>query len=410
MPKRLKGKFKFFSAAILFIGLLVFSLLPVQASNYSCNKNRCDNYDGSKYEECLKDMENDCQKLRDLAAKKETTLQNTINLINAEQNRNQNEMKKSQQTVQDLSQQIADLEKNIIQNEERMTYDKKMLAGLMQSYYEDYQQGMLKFMLADQTFSDIMNQPAYLEQSSLKVGELLNSIKALKEKLVAEKNDLESKKQENENAKEKLQDRNLDLQYSEDQKQVLLGQTQADKAKYEKLLQDVEDEINQLDSAKGEADLSKLPAAKKGYFLYPVNPVKITQGYGKTSYSNHYSSGKHNGIDFAANYQNVFASGGGRVLATGNNGRYAYGKWIVIDHGDGLVTLYGHFSKLKVSKGSKVDEGDVIGTSGNTGYSTGPHLHFSVFSKSSFEIVESTKVSGLMIPVGSSVNPNRYLE
>ena len=105
----------------------------------------------------------------------------------------------------------------------------------------------------------------------------------------------------------------------------------------------------------------------------------------------------------------IYAAGNGKVIGSGSNGKYAYGNWIAIDHGDGLVTLYGHLSSKSVSRGDSVKRGDKIGISGNTGFSTGPHLHFSVFVKSSYEVVQSKYVKGLMIPTGAGVNPMKYL-
>ncbi len=86
------------------------------------------------------------------------------------------------------------------------------------------------------------------------------------------------------------------------------------------------------------------------------------------------------------------------------------GDIVAIDHGNGIVTLYGHMSSQSVKKGQSIDTGDKIGLVGQTGYATGPHVHFSVFSAKSFEIVNSKVVSGLTIPVGATVNPLNYLE
>jgi murein DD-endopeptidase MepM/ murein hydrolase activator NlpD len=160
-------------------------------------------------------------------------------------------------------------------------------------------------------------------------------------------------------------------------------------------------------------DYGNIPASNSGYFGYPVSSVRITQGYGMTSFAKAgaYGGKPHNGIDFGLGVgNNIFAVRKGKVLQIGNNGRYAYGRWIAIDHGDGLVTLYGHLSSQSVGKGESVDTGKVIGKSGNTGFSTGPHLHFSVFTKNSFETFESKYVKGLMIPAGASINPMKYLK
>ena len=99
-------------------------------------------------------------------------------------------------------------------------------------------------------------------------------------------------------------------------------------------------------------------------FGYRVHPV-----YGTTRF--------HSGVDIdGACGQPIFAGEDGTVLSAGSNGGYGYAT--VIDHGDGLSTLYAHQSSLGVSSGSSVSRGSQIGAVGTTGLSTGCHLHFEV--------------------------------
>lgn len=89
----------------------------------------------------------------------------------------------------------------------------------------------------------------------------------------------------------------------------------------------------------------------------------------------------HWGIDLAADIGTpVYATAQGRIFFTGWH--YGLGKLVIIDHGYGYRTHYGHLNKIKVQKGQKVKRGDVIGVVGNTGYSTGPHLHYEVHLQS----------------------------
>lgn len=99
---------------------------------------------------------------------------------------------------------------------------------------------------------------------------------------------------------------------------------------------------------------------------------------------------RHTGLDIPAQYGTpILASGGGRVVFAGRRG--AYGQAVVIDHGDGLATLYGHASRLLVKAGDVVLPQQKIALVGSTGRSTGPHLHFEVIRN------------------GSRVEPRRYL-
>jgi murein DD-endopeptidase MepM/ murein hydrolase activator NlpD len=98
----------------------------------------------------------------------------------------------------------------------------------------------------------------------------------------------------------------------------------------------------------------------------------------------------HTGVDLAGPIGSpIVAADGGTVSFAGYHG--SYGKCIIIDHGNGIQTLYGHCSKLLVTKGEKVSKGELIAKVGSTGRSTGPHCHFEV------------RVNG------NDVNPMRYI-
>lgn len=99
----------------------------------------------------------------------------------------------------------------------------------------------------------------------------------------------------------------------------------------------------------------------------------------------------HNGMDFGApTGTKIYAPLGGTVRATGNTdlvpGCYSWGQWALIDHPNGLTTLYAHMSWTGVQAGQKVATGDVIGYVGATGYATGPHLHFTLYASQAVEV------------------------
>ena len=214
----------------------------------------------------------------------------------------------------------------------------------------------------------------------------------------------------------RLEQQNSYLESAKRKKESLAATAAAEQTKYEAVISDlekqrkaIEDEIEELDAARaGKIDLNSIPGFGSGVLGYPVKDPRVSQKYGKTTFTRWYTF--HNGVDFADDTGTpILSAEDGKVVATGDNGKYAYGKWIAIEHKNGLTTLYGHMSKQLVSKGKSVKRGDKIGLMGSTGYSTGPHLHFSVFSNDSFEVVESKKIKNLMIPTGAHINPTKYL-
>jgi murein DD-endopeptidase MepM/ murein hydrolase activator NlpD len=118
------------------------------------------------------------------------------------------------------------------------------------------------------------------------------------------------------------------------------------------------------------------PAAATGSWIWPTDGCYIT-----VYFNQYYRYGLHKGLDIDGDYtSNVFATRGGTITrASWYDG---YGNCVDVNHGDGYVTRYGHFSKIFVSVGDEVGAGEVLGKVGTTGRSSGTHLHFEVMENS----------------------------
>jgi len=124
----------------------------------------------------------------------------------------------------------------------------------------------------------------------------------------------------------------------------------------------------------GGADPESTPAGQ-GNLQVPHGRVSSAYGWRPDPFNG--TQRFHNGIDVAQAYgQDVHAAAGGRVTFSGDRG--SYGTTVIVEHPGGRQTLYAHLSAIDVRPGDVVDPGQVIGKSGSSGHSTGPHLHFEV--------------------------------
>ena len=151
------------------------------------------------------------------------------------------------------------------------------------------------------------------------------------------------------------------------------------KAAYAQIAKE-EDEISAA-IKKAVAELAKTTQTQEGAFQWPLPLTKdnlvVTCKYGMRTHPITGVYKLHTGIDLRAySGTKVFAAKAGTVITSASS--TAYGNYIVINHGGGEATLYAHLSKRQVSVGKTVKAGQQIGLSGNTGYSTAPHLHFEI--------------------------------
>tara|TARA_B100000963_G_scaffold351508_1_gene363177 strand:- start:2839 stop:3642 length:804 start_codon:yes stop_codon:yes gene_type:complete len=136
----------------------------------------------------------------------------------------------------------------------------------------------------------------------------------------------------------------------------------------------IKDENNKIGKARSiNSDLSFF----KNQFIMPVEGI-ISGVYGSQRILNGKPKWPHYGIDIAAKQGTMIKSSGSGTVTMAEDDLYYTGGTIIMDHGHGISTIYSHLENVMVSVGDKINQGDIIGTVGSTGRSTGPHLDFRI--------------------------------
>ncbi len=364
----------------------------------------------------LKDKIKTYQKIADLKDRESDQLSSVAKQLGAQANVVQGTIVDNERKLADLGQQIESVESRITEKERIIRAERQSLAAFLRLYFDHQSRsgdGVSILLAKSVDFEDIIkNRDDFFEAGS-SVQKSLAEIANLRNSLVRDRDLVKKKKENVVTIKSKLEEQNEYLESSKKSKEALAAKAAAEQAKYEGIVSElekerkaIEEEIEQLEDAKeGKIDLSTIPNFQKGILGYPVEEPRITQKYGKTTFTRWYKF--HNGIDFADSAGTpILAAEGGKVIATGDLGKVAYGKWIAIEHKNGLTTLYGHLSKNTAKKGDSVKRGQEIGLMGSTGYSTGSHVHFGVYASDSFEL---TNINGRNVPTGAHINPANYL-
>lgn len=211
--------------------------------------------------------------------------------------------------------------------------------------------------------------------------------------------------------------------------QKILAAKRADKEQFERQMRQFEAQLQFI------LDKSTIPAVGSGVLAWPFEPSYmrtcpsfasalgnsqcLTQSYGNTNFARGgaYNGQGHNGIDFRAPIGTTITAALAGTVQDVNHGvapNCQYGKWVLVKHANGLTTLYAHLSSISVTPGQSVATGQLLGYSGDTGYATGPHLHFTVYASAAVQFKQYTCNSGptVKVPVAAFtgyLNPLDYL-
>lgn len=298
-----------------------------------------------------------------------------LNAIENQLNKTQSQLRALENDIGYLENEIVVATDDLAAAEEHLALRQDYLSRRVRAIYEGGTVAYIEVLLGSTSFADFINRYELLKQIIAKDNEIFHEVKQERAEVAARKADLEAKKHRALSLQAQATARKASIEYQQSVKERYLSQVQKDRKLYEQALDELEETSRQLEQQIRKMD--PWGTRPTGKLLWPVTSRRITSPFGMRYHPILKTYRMHTGIDLAASTgTKIVAAEWGIVRTAGWLG--AYGNAIMIDHGGGIWTLYGHLSKISVKVGQTVARGELIGLVGSTGWSTGPHLHFEV--------------------------------
>lgn len=372
---------------------------------------------------------------------KANTLQNTVDTLTITQKKLSADVRLTQSQIDALDLQIEELSKSIDTTETSVNQNSLAVAATLRQLNEADNISIFEAVLTQTEIASIWREFDINQQLQVQIANKTAELQQVKSDLIDKRVATSKKEAELTILYQQLDGQRIAITETKNEQSKLLKETKNQEATYQKILaekkvaaQKLADEVQAYENQlKVIIDPSLYPKAGTQVFQWPLSSIRITQLFGNTLFAQQNSSvygGRpiHGGVDFAASTGTaIYAPLGGVVVATGNtdsvSGCYSWGRWIFIDHKNGLSTIYAHLSAISVTKGQTVETGQIIGYSGYSGYvdppgMRGAHLHFGVYITQATKIVPfkqiraTTGCAGLETPVAPEngyADPLSYL-
>lgn len=341
----------------------------------------------------LEQKKDELKKRIDSLQKKKKNINEYIQALDEEMERIQSAIDALEESIKVSSKRLSQLKETLVQAIEDEYNQYEIMKKRIKYMYENRNDSYIQVILQSHNLTDLFNRMEYMKQVSVYDANMLANYTDSKEKVGTTRALVEG---------ELINQTHLvdELELEQNAVKILLSNKSKEVKRYQKLIrtsrENMEDTTDELEKQEEEMERLLEKQRRQNSDYYTANRVtgKASGEYGlrwplmiSGRISSHFgyrtsptpgASTYHKGVDIAVpSGSYVLASKEGKVEAA--TYQSAAGNYVCISHGDGLYTYYMHCSKLLVSPGDEVEQGQVIAYSGSTGISTGPHLHFGVY-------------------------------
>lgn len=269
---------------------------------------------------------------------------------------------------------IVELKNELSDAENKIRYESKNLKLRVKEVFKSGSGGFFDILFASRSMSDFINRTYYFGRLISRDVELIGNIRQQVEAINSTKLQLESANREIKDNVSVIETEKREIARAGVEKQRTYQFLRGRRQEYEKRIRQLE--ASSLEIGRFVRSRGRSTAVSSGRFGWPITG-RIVSRFGYRRHPLWGGFHLHTGVDIAAPYgKPITSADSGEVIYSG--WWDGYGKAVVIDHGRGYTTVYGHMSRILVQVGQKSEKSQVIGLVGSTGFSTGPHLHFEI--------------------------------
>ena len=324
-------------------------------------------------------IKNKQQELNESKAK-EKSLGDQVNSLEQQINSKQSDIDELEASISEAQAKLETLEEELAAAEEKVNTQNENLNARLRNMYKNGSVGFIDVLMDSGSFSEFLNNLSLVEKVYTSDQDVLEELQKAYDEIDAKKKEIETLQAELSESKATMEEQKSSLEADKASVEKKKSEIAADSAETQRELDKLEADAQALTSSiRNSGSSSSSSKYNGGIMAWPVPSCHtVSSGYGGRI---HPTTGKykfHGGLDIPGSYGSaIVAANSGKVIWAGNRGD-SYGNYVIIDHGGGVATLYGHSSKVLVSSGQSVSRGQRIANVGSTGRSTGPHCHFEV--------------------------------